>query len=283
MSIGSLIDIGSNLTHDSFAADRDAVMARALDGRRRAPGGHRRGPGELGRRGGARGRASGAALEYGRRPSASRPRASTPRVRDELGELLRAAAGRCGRRMRPGLFPRFLAAARRSARPSSPSWRSPPRRGKPVFLHQRDAHEDFAAILRRVSRRASPAGSRIASPAAGSNSRTISRSTCRIGVTGWVSDERRGAEPARSGAAHSRRAADAGNRCALPVAARPRAAAEIAAQRAGLSAAHRAHRRALARRIAARRSAASTTRNAVRFFGLDARRRTRGLKRARDW
>ena len=25
-----LIDIGSNLTHDSFAADRDAVMARAL-------------------------------------------------------------------------------------------------------------------------------------------------------------------------------------------------------------------------------------------------------------
>jgi len=26
----SLIDIGSNLTHDSFAPDRDAVMARAL-------------------------------------------------------------------------------------------------------------------------------------------------------------------------------------------------------------------------------------------------------------
>ena len=27
----SLIDIGSNLTHDSFAADRDAVLARALE------------------------------------------------------------------------------------------------------------------------------------------------------------------------------------------------------------------------------------------------------------
>ena len=27
----SLIDIGSNLTHESFAPDRDAVMARALD------------------------------------------------------------------------------------------------------------------------------------------------------------------------------------------------------------------------------------------------------------
>src|ERR1700728_3344727 len=27
----SLIDIGSNLTHDSFAGDRDAVMGRALE------------------------------------------------------------------------------------------------------------------------------------------------------------------------------------------------------------------------------------------------------------
>ena len=51
----------------------------------------------------------------------------------------------------------------------------------------------------------------------------ISRSALSIGVTGWLCDERRGRQPARAAAAHSRGAADDRDRRALPAAARPAA------------------------------------------------------------
>ena len=63
---------------------------------------------------------------------------------------------------------------------------------KPVFLHQRDAHEDFAAILARLFGCARAAASRTASPAARLELEAYLALGLAIGVTGWVCDERRG-------------------------------------------------------------------------------------------
>jgi TatD DNase family protein len=63
--------------------------------------------------------------------------------------------------------------------------------GKPVFLHQRDAHEDFLALLKAARDRV---------PAAVVHCFTDTREAlhdyldldCHIGITGWICDERRG-------------------------------------------------------------------------------------------
>jgi TatD DNase family protein len=63
--------------------------------------------------------------------------------------------------------------------------------GKPLFLHQRDAHHDFLALLKRY---------RDKIPAAVVHCFTDTREAlldylaldCHIGITGWICDERRG-------------------------------------------------------------------------------------------
>jgi TatD DNase family protein len=63
--------------------------------------------------------------------------------------------------------------------------------GKPLFLHQRDAHEDFLALLKTVRDKV---------PAAVVHCFTDTREAlhdyldldCHIGITGWICDERRG-------------------------------------------------------------------------------------------
>ena len=139
---------------------------------------------------------------------------------------------------------------------------------KPVFLHQRDAHDDFAAILAETFAAAWSAGSRTASPAAERELEEYLALDLYIGITGWVCDERRGLELRRP----SCRAFPPIGCCWRPM--RPiscratsiRGRSRGATNRAYL-AAHRARRRAAARRIAAR-SWPTTTRNAVQFFGL---------------
>ena len=141
-----LIDIGSNLTHDSFAQDRDAVMTRALQaGVRRQV-------------------VTGADLASSRQAAAlaaSHParlwstagvhphhaQSFTDSQRNELIDLLNVkhvvAVGECGldyfRNLSPPPAQRaaFIAQLEIAARTA-----------KPVFLHQRDAHGDFAAILK---------------------------------------------------------------------------------------------------------------------------------------
>jgi TatD DNase family protein len=65
------------------------------------------------------------------------------------------------------------------------------RTAKPVFLHQRDAHEDFIAILRE--HRANLAGGVAHCFTAGEAERDayLELGLC-IGITGWINDERRG-------------------------------------------------------------------------------------------
>ncbi len=190
-----LIDIGSNLTHDSFAADRDAVMARALQAgvRRQIVTGadmassHQaaaladRQPARLWS-------TAGVHPHHAQSFSGSQP--------EELTALLRlpqvVAVGECGldyfRNLSPPDAQRqaFIAQLEIATRV-----------GKPVFLHQRDAHEDFVAILRDF------AGTLLGGVAhcfTGGEAELEAYLALGlyIGITGWACDERRGHELRRS-------------------------------------------------------------------------------------
>jgi TatD DNase family protein len=185
-----LIDIGSNLTHASFAADLDQVLTRARQARvlrqvvtgADLPSSHA------------------ATLLAARYPGTLWSTAGvhphhaaelTPARHEELRELLRlprvVAVGECGLDYfrdfspRPAQRAAFIAQLEIAAGC-----------GKPVFLHQRDAHEDFAAILseHRGTLKDGVAHCFTGGPRELEVYLGLGLS---IGVTGWVSDERRGA------------------------------------------------------------------------------------------
>jgi len=62
---------------------------------------------------------------------------------------------------------------------------------KPLFLHQRDAHEDFVAVLRRYRDRV-PAAVVHCFTDTDEALRDYLALDCHIGITGWICDERRG-------------------------------------------------------------------------------------------
>jgi TatD DNase family protein len=186
-----LIDIGSNLTHDSFAADRDAVMARALQaGVRRQiitgadlPGSHQ---------------AAALAAQHpaslwstaGVHPHHAQSFAGSQRA--ELIDLLRlkqvVAVGECGldyfRNLSPPDAQRaaFVAQLELAAQ-----------LGKPVFLHQRDAHGDFIAILRDFAGTLHGGVAHCFTGGAAELQAYLALGLY-IGITGWACDERRGLE-----------------------------------------------------------------------------------------
>jgi TatD DNase family protein len=186
----ALIDIGINLTHDSYDNDRDAVMARAaaagvtqmvVTG---ASGTSSHDAAEL-----ARAHPGRLFATSGVHPHHARELSEG--LASELEELARApevvAVGECGldyfrdfspRAVQREAFARQLEIARRV--------------GKPVFLHQRDAHEDFIAILRE--HRPALAAGGVAHCFTGT---AAELAACldlglAIGITGWINDERRG-------------------------------------------------------------------------------------------
>jgi TatD DNase family protein len=140
-----LVDIGSNLAHDSFAKDRDTVMARA------AQAGVRRQIVTGADLTSSRQAAALAALHPARLWSTAgvHPHHAQSFVapqRTELRDLLRmnpvVAVGECGL----DYFRNFSTpAAQRAAFITQLEIAA--ELGKPVFLHQRDAHGDFSAIL----------------------------------------------------------------------------------------------------------------------------------------
>jgi TatD DNase family protein len=182
-----LIDIGVNLTHDSFDADREAILQRAA--------------------------ASGVAqmVVTGSSEDSTRKAITlsqthrgvlfatagihphhavdlTPDTLPALQELARdphvTAVGECGLDYFRDLSPRDL--QRRAF-----AWQLELARatGKPVFLHQRDAHEDFIAILRehKVTRGVAHCFTD------GEKERDAYLELgMHIGITGWINDERRG-------------------------------------------------------------------------------------------
>ena len=186
----ALIDIGVNLAHDSFDADRPEVIARAL------------GAGVVqmivtGASGESTRRAIQLADSY---PATLFATAGVhphhaAELDDELAaELERLAAhpsvvalGECGLDYYRDLSPRD-AQRRAFARQLELAARI----GKPVFLHQRDAHADFAAILRE-HRRALVGGVAHCFTGSGAELEEILSLDLAIGITGWICDERRGA------------------------------------------------------------------------------------------
>jgi TatD DNase family protein len=190
-----LIDIGSNLTHDSFAADRDAVMARALHAgvRRQIITGA-----DLA---GSHQAAALAAQHPGRLWSTAgvhphHAQSFTGSQRAELVELLHlkpvVAVGECGldyfRNLSPSEAQRqaFIAQLEIAVQ-----------LGKPVFLHQRDAHGDFVAILRDFAGRLHGGVAHCFTGGEAELEAYLALGLY-IGITGWACDERRGLELRRS-------------------------------------------------------------------------------------
>jgi TatD DNase family protein len=186
----TLIDIGINLGHDSYDSDRDAVIARAekagvaqmvitgasVDGTRKAIELARSRPGELFATAGVH------------------PHHATELTRDalsELEELVRepevVAAGECGLDYFRDFSPR---PAQREAFHRQLELAARVR--KPVFLHQRDAHEDFLAILRE-HRGTLIGGVTHCFTGARPELTAYLELGFAIGITGWICDERRGA------------------------------------------------------------------------------------------
>jgi len=187
----TLIDIGCNLTHDSFDDDREQVIADA-----RAVGVARMvvtGASEIG---------SLKALDLARKypgvlfaTAGVHPHLASDFSSDTasvLAELQASdevvSAGECGldyfrdfspRKDQQKAFERQLELAVES--------------GKPVFLHQRDAHGDFLAIVEDFLPRLGPAVVHCFTDT-GEALRDYLERGLYIGITGWVCDERRGQE-----------------------------------------------------------------------------------------
>jgi TatD DNase family protein len=185
----SLIDIGSNLTHDSFAPDRDAVMARALAAGVRhqvvtgADVASSRQASELaGAHPALLSSTAGIHPHHAREFGASQ--------RSELSALLRlpavVAVGECGLDYHRNFSP---PEAQRSAFIAQLEIACEVR--KPVFLHQRDAHGDFTAILKDF-RSGLTAGVAHCFTGGRLELEDYLALGLHIGVTGWVNDERRG-------------------------------------------------------------------------------------------
>ncbi len=184
-----LVDIGANLTHDAFDHDRDAVLARAREQgvtRLVVTGASREGshaalalaekhPGTLFATAGVHPHH---AIDYDAATEA------------ELRELAMhdavRAVGETGLDYHRNYSPRTvqLAAFEKQLAIAVDL-------GKPVFLHQRDAHEDFLALLKAA---------RDQLPGVVVHCFTDTREAlfhyldldCHIGITGWICDERRG-------------------------------------------------------------------------------------------
>jgi TatD DNase family protein len=184
----ALIDIGINLAHDSYDGDRAAVIERAraagvvqmivtgssLESSARAIDLARMHPGRL-------------FATSGVHPHHSKE--LTAEANSELEALARdpavVAVGECGLDYFRDFSPRV---AQREAFHRQLELAT--RLGKPVFLHQRDAHDDFVTILREhagvwrgVAHCFTGSGEELA---------CYLGLGLAIGITGWICDERRG-------------------------------------------------------------------------------------------
>ncbi|HKT32747.1 MAG TPA: TatD family hydrolase [Gammaproteobacteria bacterium] len=185
----ALTDIGANLTHDSFDADRAAVIRRAQavgvqqfivtssdpEHSRKALELCRMWPGVL-------------YCTAGTHPHQAKDfDATAPKaLRELLTESQVVAAGECGLDYFRNFSPQD-----QQRRVFETQLELAAAIGKPAFLHQRDAHTDFMAILRRWRPRISAAVVHCFT-AGEKELRDYLDLDCHIGITGWICDERRG-------------------------------------------------------------------------------------------
>lgn len=184
-----LIDIGANLAHDSFDEDRDAVLQRAFDA------------------GVSRIVVTGSSDESNERAAAlaeSRPGllyatagvhphhasdysdSSDRLIREFVKKDVVVAVGECGLDYFRNFSPREaqLEAFRRQLDIAMDC-------GLPVFLHQRDAHDDFVEVLETALPELSRAVAHCFTGEGESLHEYVAMGLY-IGITGWICDERRG-------------------------------------------------------------------------------------------
>jgi len=183
-----LVDIGANLTHDSFQADRAEVIVRA----------HRAGVGRFIVTGSDTAHSRKALELSGTYPGlyatagvhphhAKDCTDSTPEeLRDLLGNPSIVAVGECGldyfRNFSPPEVQRNVFRMQLELAAEC---------GKPAFLHQRDAHDDFMALLGAHRARLCAAVVHCFTGDADELKEYLDLD-CHIGITGWICDERRG-------------------------------------------------------------------------------------------
>jgi TatD DNase family protein len=184
-----LVDIGINLAHDSFDADRDALIERAA----------RAGVGHLLITGSSIASTRIAVDLVRRQPEKYRCTAGIhphhasdldDSTAAQLGELARlpevVAVGECGLDYFRNFSPQE---AQRQAFRRQLQLAADVR--KPVFLHERDAHADFLEILQEF-RPQLVGGVAHCFTAGLAQARAYLELDLYIGITGWICDERRG-------------------------------------------------------------------------------------------
>ena len=189
-----LIDIGANLSHDSFDHDRGAVLQRARDA----------GVAQLVVTGASREHSPKALALAQAHPGFLFATAGVhphhaSEYTDECDAEMRAlhahaevvAVGECGLDYFRDLSPR-PAQRRAFERQLQISVDLAGNRvGKPLFLHQRDAHADFMAMMKNFDGRLGPA---VVHCFTGSRAELFDYldHDWHVGITGWLCDERRG-------------------------------------------------------------------------------------------
>lgn len=185
----TLIDIGANLAHDSFDEDRDDVLQRAADAgvtkivvtgssdasNERAAALAESKPGTLFSTAGVHPHH---ASDY--------TDASDALIRELLQKDVVVAVGECGLDYFRNFSPREaqLEVFRRQLEIASDC-------NMPVFLHQRDAHDDFVEVLEPVLPKLSRAVAHCFTGEGESLHEYVAMGLY-IGITGWICDERRG-------------------------------------------------------------------------------------------
>jgi TatD DNase family protein len=183
------IDIGANLTHESFDPDREAVIERArasqvlqmivtgasIEHSAAALQLAQQHPGTLFATAGVHPHYAATLLEQ-----------DLPALRALLAQPQVVAAGECGLDYYRDLSPRpaQLRAFEWQLQLAAES-------GKPVFLHQRDAHADLVAVLREHRRHLSGAVAHCFTAGERELEQYLELGLS-IGITGWLCDERRG-------------------------------------------------------------------------------------------
>jgi TatD DNase family protein len=186
-----LIDIGANLAHDSFDADRDAVLERAESA----------GICQLVVTGSSF-ESNVAALQLAHRlparlfctagvhphHAADYDDRTDAQIRALAADPACVAIGECGLDYFRNYSPRDaqLAAFEAQLQAAADC-------GKPVFLHQRDAHDDFVAMLEPRLASVSRAVAHCFTGDAAALDAYLEMDLY-IGITGWICDERRGRE-----------------------------------------------------------------------------------------
>ncbi len=188
MTPAALIDIGANLAHDNFDTDLEPVLVRAreagvaamivtgstLDDSDEAVALARRHPDRL--------RATAGVHPH---HATTLRDADAPRLEALLADPLVVAAGECGLD-----YYRNFSPQPEQRRAFEMQLRLAERHGRPLFLHQRDAHADFLALLRAHPGAATRAVLHCftGGPAELEDCIALGLS---IGIAGWICDERR--------------------------------------------------------------------------------------------